>query len=619
MTTLAAFSWLLVLLGLGSLGGRRARHWSPGYRLLCAWVLGSAVAGVSFLILSRLGQFGQTQVAMVTGLLTLLSLFGWVRFLSTPSPSPFTQWREYWRGLDQWDRLCFWLIGLCLFVLWLDAATPPRNGDAMRYHLAQMEDMARHGGFVYRPYYHYNFPSYYAYLTTPLYFFSGGLAVKLFNFFVAGVVAAITYGLGRAAGIRRPLIPVLGLLLTPGIIRAAATVGNDLAVLAFALAGILLLHRSIKVRDQSLIPMAYVALGFAVGVKYQSLLFLPWYLWLTWVALERRIDGSGLWKLMLAGGIALLLPAPFFLRNYLNTGDPVWPLQLDLFGVERDYLYEITRRYSNSMTGRHSWSTAWKAFVQLITSGAVIPTVTAFAFLGIGGLIYRWRDKTHLYLAFGVLSQIFLWWIIQPTLYPRFWNYLIPQFMVAALIAYEMLKKLWLRRLALLAAAATVTLSVIVLAIYSISLFRYHLDGDLEAYHDYTWFYDEYAWMDENLPDQAQVLVVVLSGHTYYMPRDYLRADPLYSGLLDWRELDDQGVYDAMEELNLDYVFYQDHDWSNAIGGEETMETMARFASRDDVRLVWERDISLGLSRMRNQKSETTVWLLERLPREPDE
>ena len=612
MTTLIALIWLLILLGVGGFCGR-PRSLSVGYLLLRAWVLGSVVAGVTFLALSQLGQFDTLPIMMATSILTLLSVLGWRRLLSALDHSPWGLCKRFWRSLDEWDRRWVWIIGFTLVVLWLDAATPPRAADAMRYHLAQMEDMVRHHGFVYRPYYHYNFPIYYAYLTTPLYFIVGGAGVKLFNFFVVMVVAAITYGIGKAAGIRRSLVPVLGVLLTPGILQAATTVGNDLAVLAFSLSGILLLHGAIKTHDRSLIFVAYAAIGFAMGAKYQSMLFLPWYLWLTWVALERKLDWPRIRKLILPGLVALLLPAPFFIRNYLNTGDPIWPLQLDLFGVQHDFVYEMANRYSVGMTGRHNGSTMWTAFMQLMTSGSVIPTVPIFAFLGVVGLLWKRRDETHLYLPFGILSQILLWWIVQPSLNPRFWNYLIPQFMVLSLIAFELLKNLWLRRFALLAAAASIGLGMAILGFYSISFFQYHLDGDLETYHDYTWFYDEYVWMNESLPDDAHVLVMVLSGHTYYLPRDYLRADPLYSGLFDWRELDAQSLYETMEELDLDYVFYQDRDWGDAIGGQEMMETMAEFVDRDDVQVIWERDIRLGTSRMRNQTEDTRVWLLERV------
>ena len=612
MTTLIAFIWLLILVGLGGFCGR-PRTLSSGYLLLRAWVLGSVVTGVSFLALSQLGQFDLLSIMIVTAILTLLSVFGWRQLLSSLDHSPWVLGKHFWRSLDEWDRRWALIIGAVLVVLWLDAATPPRTADAMRYHLAQMEDMVRNHGFVYRPYYHYNFPIYYAYLTTPLYFIVGGAGVKLFNFFVVMVVAAITYGIGRAAGVRRSLVPVLGVLLTPGIVQAATTVGNDLAILAFALSGILLLHGAIKTHDRSLILVAYASIGFAIGAKYQSMLFLPWYLWLTWVALERKLDWSRIRQLVLPGLVAALLPAPFFIQNYLNTGDPIWPLQLDLFGVQQDFVYEMADRYSSAMTGHHGVSTMWAAFMQLMTTGAMIPTVPIFAFLGVVGLLWKKRDETHLYLAFGVLSLILLWWIIQPSLFPRYWNYLIPQFMVLSLIAFEWMKNFWLRRLTLLAAAVSIGFGIVVLGVYSISFFEYHLDGDLDAYHDYTWFYDEYAWMNENLPDDARVLVVVLSGHTYYMPRDYLRADPLYSGLLDWRELDAQSLYETMEELDLDYLFYQDRDWGDAVAGQEMMETMAEFVVRDDVHVIWERDILLGTSRMRNQAEETQVWLLERV------
>ena len=73
------------------------------------------------------------------------------------------------------------LIGLVLY--FADVYTPPRNGDAMRYHLAQVKDTVKHKGFVYRPYYHYNFPQYYHYLFIPMYMAVGGMGPKLAVYF----------------------------------------------------------------------------------------------------------------------------------------------------------------------------------------------------------------------------------------------------------------------------------------------------------------------------------------------------------------------------------------------------------------------------------------------------
>ena len=75
MTTLIALIWLLILLGVGGFCGR-PRSLSVGYLLLRAWVLGSVVAGVTFLALSQLGQFDTLPIMMATSILTLLSVLG---------------------------------------------------------------------------------------------------------------------------------------------------------------------------------------------------------------------------------------------------------------------------------------------------------------------------------------------------------------------------------------------------------------------------------------------------------------------------------------------------------------------------------------------------------------
>ena len=282
MTLLAALIWLLALPGIGA-ALIRPRGPGLGYLLLGGGILGSALVGVTFFTLSHLGQLDRPQVLVSTALLGGLGALGWWHVLSLADASPWISIRSYWQGLDGWDRSWMWAIGFCLVILLLDAWTPPRGADAMRYHLAQMEDMVRNHGFVFRPYYHYNFPIYYSYLMTPVYFVAGGEGVKLFNFLVVVVVAGITFALARAAGVGRPLIPVLGVLLSPGIIRAATTVNNDFGVLAFGLGGILLLHGYGRIRRLSFLILAYLAFGFAMGIKYQSVLLLPWYLWLTWV------------------------------------------------------------------------------------------------------------------------------------------------------------------------------------------------------------------------------------------------------------------------------------------------------------------------------------------------
>lgn len=618
MALLLAVIWLLTLPGIGALFLRHCQL-GFGYQLLSTGILGSAITAVVFLTLSHFGQLDSLQVTAAAALLSLAGAVGWARLLSVARPPPWHVVRELWHGMDAWDRRLAWAGGVCLVIILLDAGAPPRGADAMRYHLAQMEDLVRNHGFVFRPYYHYNFPLYYSHLAMPLYILVGGAGVKLFNFLFLGVVAAVTYGLGRVTGVGRPLIPVLGLLLTPGILRAATTVNSDLGVLSFGLGGVLLLHAYQRARRRSFLLLAYVAFGFAMGIKYQSVLFLPWYLWLTWVGLGRRLDWSLVRQFAALGLIAVLLPAPFFIRNYLNTGVPDWPLHQDLFAVDHDYVYDVTMSRNRSLTGAHDLETTSSAMGRLVTSGLHIPSMWIFALVGGYRLLRRGPDPTGLYLGVGIVAHLILWWILQPNLYPRFVNYLIPQLMVAAVFGFDMLEGLRIRRAATALAVASAGLGLVGLAVYSEGLVRYHLDGDLGRYHEYTWFYDDYRWMDTHLPADANVLVVVSGGATYYAPRPYLRADPSLSGLIDWREMDERALYDEMRRLEIDHVFYEDRDWSmNSIGGAELMEVMKAFVERDDVQVLWKRAVALGTSRVRRQAVETQTWMLKIGPPDRD-
>ena len=219
MSLIVVLTYGLMLPGVGACMLRQRELPFP-YALLCASVLGTATASVVFMVLAQLTLLTAPVVAGASAALGLASLFGWRHLLNHSSPFSGVDLRSWWRSLDRWDRGLVAGCALCLSIYLLDAYTPPRSGDAMRYHLAQIEDIVRNDGFVFRPYYHYNFPLYFSYLSMAVYFAVGGLGVKLLNFLLLALVAALTYGLGRAARIARPWTPVLGLLLTPSVLLA---------------------------------------------------------------------------------------------------------------------------------------------------------------------------------------------------------------------------------------------------------------------------------------------------------------------------------------------------------------------------------------------------------------
>ena len=617
MSLIVALTYVLMLPGVGACMLRQRGLPFP-YVLLGATVLGAAIASVVFMVLAQLALLTAPVVAGASAALGLASAFGWRHLLTHSSPFSSVDFFSWWHCLDRWDRGLVAGCALCLFVYLLDAYTPPRSGDAMRYHLAQIEDMVRNGGFVFRPYYHYNFPLYFSYLSMPVYFAVGGLGVKLLNFLLLAQVAALTYGLGRAARLARPWTPVLGLLLTPCVLLAGTVVMNDMAVLCAGLAGILLLFGYQRIPRTSFLALGFVSFGLAMGLKYQSALYLPWYLMLAWVALGRKFSVNGSKMIVGLGLIAVLLPAPFFVRNYVNTGVPDWPLHQDLFGAEHNYLYEVTTRYTEKMTGKRGLPETGAAVMGIVASPQFLPLMWPLAVVGGWGLWRRRDANPQLYLGLGLASFLGFWWLLQPRMFPRFITFALPQLVVMAALGLESLREGRLRRIAYAGTALCAAFGLAFMLYYSLDFFRFHIDRDAQRYHRFTWFYEEYRWIDEHLAPDARIMTIVSSGHTYYLNRDYVRADPTLVGTLDWRDIDAAGLREAARNLGTRYILFENRDWHASVSGDEMMALIADLSESPDVELIWKRDVRLSMSRVMRTFRDSEVWLLDVFPEHSD-
>lgn len=603
---------LLLAIGLGGFF-LRTRSSHRGYALLSAGVLGVTITAFLFLGLSRFALLTTQGVVSALVALAIPGALGWRSLISASCDSTIRQTvSSWWRSLDHWDRLTLALCAVCLVFYLANAWAPPRGADAMRYHLAQLKDLARSGSFVYRPYYHYNFPLLFSYFAFPVYFLAGGIGVKMLNFFLFCALLPVVYALGRLAGLARPLLVVLALVLTPSMLVASTRVLNDVTVTLSLFAGLLFLHRFQREPRLSFLVLAYLALGFSLGVKYQSVIFGVWYLWLTWVALGRKISLRTISTVACLGLLAVLMSSPFLVRNALNTGVPTWPLYQDLFGAEKDYLYEVSNAYSSALAGKHDLATTLNGIKGVVLSPQGLPGLWLLMPLGLWIAGRRARvGQDGLYLAYGVGSIFVLWWVAQPALYPRFVNFFLPALLVLAAMGVESLQGRWPRRGAALIIAVCALYGAGITVAYSADALRYQVDGNEEAYHRFTWFWSEYRWVNENLPADAELLVIVMSGHTYYLDRDYIRADPFLAGSIDWRSMDPTTLREELRDRGIRYIFYENRDWGPFPGGDRMEEVVQELAREPDVRMLWKRNVQLGTSRIRRRFEDSEVWLLE--------
>lgn len=255
----------------------------------------------------------------------------------------------HWSRMDAVLLRALWAAVLLAVVLALvSSLAPPRNADAMRYHLAQPKEMLRSGVFTALPYYTYSFPR-----TFHLLFVIGewmgwpslsGLiswvAVLLASM---GMVKTTRLLLAESGCTRLPPGLVEGLCLgtmylTPGILQIASVPTGDGGLLCFFIWGAYILlaeASSTSPRNTASWVLSGVLLGLAIGTKYHGLLLVAVFEGaFAWFLLSRAGGAQGM---SVGRPPALRLPPHRRLCRGLPVllvqSDTVW--QSDLAAVRR--------------------------------------------------------------------------------------------------------------------------------------------------------------------------------------------------------------------------------------------------------------------------------------------
>jgi hypothetical protein len=81
--------------------------------------------------------------------------------------------------------------------------------------------------------------------------------------------------------------------------------------------------------------------------------------------------------------------------------------------------------------------------------------------------------------------------------------------------------------------------------------------------------------------------------------------------MIDWESLRGPAhLGQRLREMKVDYVFYDEYDWSTAVGGRAMMCLMNEFIGSENVETVWRRPTQIVHSRIRRKSVNTSVVLL---------
>lgn len=307
---------------------------------------------------------------------------------------------ELWRRAGLWERLVLVMTGLILVLTLLQALAPPWEYDALMYHLQGPREFLAAGRILLLP---DNWPANYP-LTIQM-LFTVGLAFGSSTF---AKLVHLVYGallpLGVLAFARRYLQSV------PGWVAAAILVGipiypiwaglayADIAWALYEFLGLYACSLWVETNRRRWLGLSGLVIGLALGSKYLALggaaVLGLWVLW------RGRAHG---WKAALAsatvfGGTALLVGSPWYVKNWLWAGNPVFPWFFGGAGWTAERVDWIRTYHGSFSAGHRLWDyllLPWNLYARHERFGTFKGSIEVPSLLFPLALLYPWTRRSR--------------------------------------------------------------------------------------------------------------------------------------------------------------------------------------------------------------------------------
>jgi len=336
----------------------------------------------------------------------------------------------------------YWIIPLAgiLSPLLLLPLYPPIKWDEISYHLPYANFYVEHQGLAVNPFLRYPL---YAHNIDLLYalslLFSDDIMAHLLHASTAVLTAVGIYNLGTITSDRKTgALAAFLFLSSPLVLLLMKTAYIDLGLTLFVFLGFYCLSMWSITKQDYWLYLAGFATGIAAGAKYSGLMFIP--LYVLWIGYEKR-KISLIAKFLVP---ALVFGAPWYIRNYIISGDPLSPFGGEFFGYwlwdEKDLAYQSENLYSAYGTPRNFISLLMLPLNLLFNrgdfmEGALSPAMIA-AF--IAPLFIMKFSRYQRMLCIFVCVNIIIWFFTTQIL-----RYLLPFFPMIALLSATVLMRVY--------------------------------------------------------------------------------------------------------------------------------------------------------------------------------
>jgi hypothetical protein len=251
-------------------------------------------------------------------------------------------------GLLEGARLWQGVAVVAVLFAFVGAIAPESEFDALWYHLNLPKLALAEGHLVDLPHEYVSlFPLNWEFVFGAGLAVSGPTAAKLLHFACLPLTALAVFQLVRrfVPG-ASPWLAVALFVTVPTVLWEATTAYTDLALAFHTSLAVLALACFIERRSWPWFAMAALNLGIGLGTKHLALLVLLALVTVLVVCLCAH--GERVWPALRTGvllvGIALLLASPWYVRNWVASGNPVFPELYGVFGAPADRWDKITDR-----------------------------------------------------------------------------------------------------------------------------------------------------------------------------------------------------------------------------------------------------------------------------------
>ena len=452
------------------------------------------------------------------------------------------------RSARPWQVGAISLLSLLAVMSLIGALAPPTMMDSLRY-LGAVREYVDRGRIEFIPVFWWNYPALYEML------FTGALllhieALPALLHWMAGVTTLLSlFLLGKrlhstSAGVMAMLI----YYTMPIVTDRSTSPKHELALAMFGLLSIYALILWMQHERSGWMVVSAIMAGLQASTKLQgsgSMVASGIAAVIAIVFVKRRSPGEAVRLVMQYALLAGFVGCPWYVRNWLASGDPLWPVGYGIFHgrfwTETNYLKFSAWQRGVGDGIWHYITGFWSVTQKYAAFGDIRVATSPLVLIFVPGLVLVWRYAKRYMREATLICLVYVWayYSIWFTFYQQS-AYLIAIWPELALLSgitavllsqFGHIARAAVRYVSLLYMPIGVGTAIVFNAQFVPVVFGSQTRNEFLA--ERVYYFDDIQWLNDNLSDDSKLLYMPLQAF-YYLNRDYLIAHANYQGFFDY-------------------------------------------------------------------------------------